>query len=139
MREFEQLQQNNIVIIQQVYSAFAGQDIDALLTVLSSDIDWLFFGPVEIPFAGHCNGHDQVAQFFTNALATSEFLLFEPREFLAGASSVLVQGYEQVRAKSTGRIWETEWAHVFTVSSGKIVKMREYYDTAVVASAFLDT
>lgn len=136
MRDFEKAQQENIEIVHQVYAAFARQDIPALLTVLSDDIDWLFFGPAEIPFAGHYHGHQQVAQFFAKALATSEFLVFEPREFLAGASSVLVQGYEQVRAKSTGQVWETEWAHVFTVRDGQIVKMREYYDTAVVAAAF---
>ena len=136
MRDFEQLQHENITLAQHIYAAFERRDIASLLTVLANDIDWLFFGPADIPFAGHYQGHDHVAHFFATALETAEFIEFEPREFLAGANSVLVQGYEKVRAKATGKVWETEWAHVFTISNGKIVKMREYYDTAVVAAAF---
>jgi len=136
MKEVIQLQEANIEVVRQLYSAFVQQDISALLEVLSEDIDWLFYGPSEIPFAGHYHGHEQVTSFFAKAFATSEFLLFEPREFLPGANTVLVQGFEHVLAKSSDRAWETEWAHVHTVNNGKIVKLREYYDTSVIVEAF---
>lgn len=137
MTENEKRQQENqIALVRQLYAAFAERDIAALLTVLADDIDWLFYGPESIPFTGHYHGHQQVAAFFSKALETAEFLQFEPREFLPGAGRILVQGYEQGRAKSTGRTWETEWAHVFTIHNAQIVKMREYYDTALIAAAF---
>jgi ketosteroid isomerase-like protein len=136
MTDFEKLQQENVNLARHLYEAFARQDIPALLQVLSDDIDWLFYGPTDIPFAGHYHGHEGVTRFFEKALDTTEFLRFEPREFLPGAHSVLVQGYERGRVKATDRTWETEWAHVFTVRNGKLTKLREYYDTAVVAAAF---
>ena len=136
MKEIEKSQQENLALVRQLYSAFARQEISVLLDVLSEDIDWLFYGPEEIPFAGHYRGHQEVAAFFAKALATSEFLRFEPRDFIAGTNTILVQGFEQVRAKSTGRVWETEWAHVFTIGGAKIIKLREYYDTSVIVAAF---
>lgn len=136
MKDVTDLPQEHIALVKHLYSAFTQGDIPRVLEVLSEDIDWLFYGPSEIPFAGHYRGKQEVAGFFTKALESSDFLVFEPLEFLPGANSVLVQGHERVRAKATGRIWETKWAHVFTIEGGKIVKLREYYDTAVIVEAF---
>ncbi|MEZ4674168.1 MAG: hypothetical protein R2932_08005 [Caldilineaceae bacterium] len=49
---------------------------------------------------------------------------------------VLSLGHERVLVRRTGKIFETDWAHLFTIQSGKIVKLREYYDTATMAEAF---
>jgi hypothetical protein len=38
--------------------------------------------------------------------------------------------------KSTGHIFETDWAHLFTIHDGKISRLQEFYDTATVAAAF---
>ncbi len=129
-------QQANIALTKELYAAFKAGNIGRLLETLADEIDWLFYGPTEIPFAGHYLGKEGVVEFFTKALETSDFLEFEPREFLPGANSVLVQGRERVRARATGREWQTDWAHVFTIEDGKIVKLREYYDTAVMVEAF---
>jgi ketosteroid isomerase-like protein len=136
MTPFEPQQIANTALAQQLYTHFKNGDIAAILNLLAPDVDWLFFGPSEIPFAGHYQGREAVKQFFNTALATAEFLEFEAREFAATSQNVLVQGRERVRARNTGRIWETEWAHVFSIQNNQIVKMREYYDTAVVVAAF---
>jgi ketosteroid isomerase-like protein len=136
MNEVERLLQENIALVERLYSAYSDKDIPRLLETLAEDIDWLFQGPEQIPFAGHYRGHEEVAKFFAEAANTSEFLLFEPREFTPGKSNVLVEGFERGYAKATGRTWETGWAHVFTIQNQKIIKMREYYDTAVIARAF---
>jgi ketosteroid isomerase-like protein len=49
---------------------------------------------------------------------------------------VLALGDERMRVKATGRTYETEWAHVFTVREGKVMEFCEYADTAAVAEAF---
>jgi ketosteroid isomerase-like protein len=136
MSDLHEIQQNNIAIVRQLYYSFLAQDIDAILPLLSDDVDWLFFGPADIPFAGHYIGPQRVAEFFQRALEKSDFVLFEPREFMAGVNTVLVQGHERGVARSTGKQWETEWAHVFVLEAGRITKLREYYDTAVIAAAF---
>ena len=128
---------NNIAIVQQLYHAFSKADIESVLALMSDEVDWLFYGPSVIPFAGHYHGPEQVEQFFRTALDTMDFIEFEPQEFVgASQSRVLVQGHEKGRAKTTNRGWEVEWAHVFTLAEGKIIKMREYYDTAALVAAF---
>jgi ketosteroid isomerase-like protein len=37
--------------------------------------------------------------------------------------------------KSTGRVYEDDWAAVFWIQGGKIVRFREYHDTEAEASA----
>ena len=45
-------------------------------------------------------------------------------------------GFERLRARPTGRVYETEWADVFTLREGKIVMFREYADTAAMTAAY---
>jgi ketosteroid isomerase-like protein len=61
---------------------------------------------------------------------------FEPHTFLAEGDKVVVLGFERVRSRRTGRSYENHWVHAFTLAHGKIVKFREYCDTATVAAAF---
>src|SRR4029078_13689624 len=38
--------------------------------------------------------------------------------------------------RQTGKSVATEWAHVFTLKNGKVVRFREHTDTAQLAAAF---
>jgi ketosteroid isomerase-like protein len=49
---------------------------------------------------------------------------------------VTVLGWQKVRAWPTGRVWETHFAHVFTLVDGKVARVREFYDTVPIAQAF---
>ena len=128
--------QANLELVGRLYRAFGDRDLPTVLALLAEDVDWLFFGPPSIPFAGHYRGRAEVENFFRIALGSMDFLEFEPEEFSATPHHVLVQGREKGRAKATGRVWEIHWAHVFSIENDRIVKMREYYDTASVAAAF---
>jgi uncharacterized protein len=67
---------------------------------------------------------------------TLETQQFEPRQFIAQDDTVVVLGHERHRVKSTGRSYEGEWVQVFTLRDGKVVKYREYFDTAGALTAF---
>ena len=67
---------------------------------------------------------------------TYDFEQFEPREFVAQGDTVVVVGYERTRVKPTGRTFEQEWAHVYTLRNGKIAKGRFIEDTAAQVAAF---
>jgi ketosteroid isomerase-like protein len=60
---------------------------------------------------------------------------FEPREFIAQGDSIVVIGSETVVARSTGKIVELDWAHVFKMRNGKVVAVQEFFDTAAVLAA----
>jgi len=127
---------SNIPAVQSIYSAFAIGDIPKILSILAEDVDWTFYGPSTIPFAGHYRGRDEMARFFTLIGANVEVERYEPREIEEGGDKVIVQGWQRVKARPTGKVWEAHFVHIYTFENGQPVKVREYYDTAPMVEAF---
>ena len=128
---------DDIALVRAVYHALGNDDDKGFLDRLSVDIDWFVAGPREMPYAGHWTGRSGVRQYLKAAQATAEVRSFEPLEWLAGNGHVTVLGREHMRARTTGREWEAQWAHVWTIADGKIRRARLYYDTAPIATALL--
>ncbi len=127
---------SNVGLVQQAYAAFGAGDLPRLLGFMTPDIVWDFPRSSVIPWAGTFKGPDQVARFFAALVEHSEALAFEPRHFIASEDRVVVLGSDRFRVKATGKTFECEWAHAFTLRDGKIAAFREYTDTAAVAAAF---
>ena len=89
-----------------------------------------------IPWAGTRHGRKGVAEFFSLLGETLEFEQFEPREYVAQGDTVVVLGHERSLVKPTGRAFEQEWAHVYTLRDGKIAKGLFIEDTAAQVEAF---
>lgn len=126
----------NVQIVQQIYAAFGKRDMQALLTLLSNEIDWQLLGPPKIAHAGPHHGRDQVRRFFATVAETLDIQQFAPREFIAQGDKVVALGYYAGRVKVTGREYASEWVHVFTLRDGKVIKFREYTDTANLVAAY---
>jgi ketosteroid isomerase-like protein len=107
-----------------------------VLSVQDPSVEGESPGPKDIPWAGRFRGQDGAKKYFALIDAEAEIEAFEPDAFVAQGDLVVVFGHEKVRSKRTGRAYESHWAHAFTLSNGKIVKYREYTDTAAVAAAF---
>lgn len=128
--------EENAQLVEKAYADFKRGNIPAILEALTEDVDWFIPGPTEVvPFAGRRRGPRQVGEFFT-ALAESQTAReFEPREFIAQGDKVVVLGYQRWTVHSTGRTYEDNWAHVFTMRNGKVAEFREYHDTHAEAAA----
>jgi ketosteroid isomerase-like protein len=129
-------EQTNIAVVQQAYEAFGRGDIPAVLDTQADDVVWHLQGPSVIPFAGAHRGREGIAEFFSLVGESLEIEQFEPREFVAQGDTVVVLGYERSIAKPTGRSFEQEWAHVYTLRDGKIATARLFEDTAAEVVAF---
>jgi ketosteroid isomerase-like protein len=129
-------EQENTETVKLMYAAFGRGDKATLMEGFADDVEWEIAGPAAIPICGSRHGREQVAQFFTVLAETLEPQQFEPRQFIAQDDLVVVLGHERQRAKATGRSYEGEWAQVFTLRDGKVVKYREYFDTAAALAAF---
>jgi len=129
-------QMKNIEIVKQVYEAFAKRNINAILNLLSPDVEW---GEPENPFnpaAGTRYGHDGFLEWINIGRESEEILALEPRKFLADNDSVAVVGYTKCLAKPTGKIYETDFIHLVTLKDGKVIRFQEFFDTYVAAEAF---
>lgn len=134
-RELVAREQENTKLVEQIYEHFKRGDIKALLNLLSVNIEWQLPEIENVPFAGKRRGHEEMGQFFESLVGTQEFQHFDPREFIARGDKVLALGHYACRVKSTGREFGGDFAHVFTVHDGKVIKFHEYMDTAAVAAA----
>lgn len=126
--------EENIQVVKAAYAAFGRGDIQALLGMLTEDVEWRFPGE-GLPLSGVYRGHDGVARFFKNLDQDSQMVGFEPREFLTSGGRVVALGWYRGKIKATGQTFESEWAMAFTVRDGKIARFQEYVDTQVLAAA----
>jgi ketosteroid isomerase-like protein len=130
------LVQNIVAIPQQAYEAFQRADVPAILGQLADDVEWIIPTIANVSFTGHRRGRAQVAEFFTTLAQEQDAIRFEPKEFIAADDKVVALGSYEWKVKSTGRTWRSEFAHVFTVRDGKIVRFQEFTDTAAAAAAY---
>ena len=125
----------NMNLVQRVYQNFKSGEIKALLNLLSDNIEWQLPEIENVPFAGKHQGHEEMGQFLTSLIETQEVQHFEPREFIAHGDKVVALGHYAWLVKSTGREFGGDFAHVFTLDNGKVVRFHEYMDTAAAAAA----
>ena len=128
--------QDNIDVVQTVYQKFGEGDIPGIMDLIAEDVVVELYGPAVIPFAGTFNGRDGIAQFFQIVGENLDIEMFEPLEFIAQGDTVVALGHESVKARSTGKGWETKWAMIWTVRDGQVVCLREYHNTAEMVAAF---
>jgi ketosteroid isomerase-like protein len=121
-------------VVRAAYNAFGRGDIPAIVHLLSEDVDWRFIGPKRLAYTGRFK-KAEVADWFAAVAAADDFQAFEPREFIPGGEHVTVLGWERCAAIPSGRVFESEWVHVFTVKRGKITRFFGIYDTEASASA----
>lgn len=129
-------EQQNTSKVQEMYAAFGRGDIKAILNQIDDDCVWEAEGSANTPTAGRYCGRAGVADFFKRVAATWEMEAFEPREYIAQGDNVIALGHYRWRARVTGRIAESDWAMLFTLRNGKLVRFREYTDTLVFDTAF---
>ncbi len=130
--------EDNVRMIKELFEAFSRGDIESLLAALTDDVDWE--GPVSehpdsLPWAGRRRGRGQVAEYFREFAATSEWHPMEDATFTAADDRVVVEGRNRNKARATGRPYEHRWLMLFTIRDGQIARFRHYYDPADITRA----
>lgn len=117
-------------LVKQAYDAFGRKDIPAILELVADEVDWEFVCSPTLPYAGRRRNKKGVEEFFVAIPQADDMHAFEPREFIEAGEHVTVLGWERSTALDTGKQFESEWAHVFTVRNGKITRYRGFINTA---------
>ena len=126
----------NTQTVKRAYAAFKSGDMAALLATYSDDVTWEIYGPSAIPTAGTRRGLAGVKEFFALLDGAMTAQAFETREFISQGDQVVALGDYVWTVKATGKTFRSNFAHVATLRDGKIVRFREYTDTAAGAAAF---
>lgn len=128
--------ETNTKLVQEGYEKFGNGDIPGLLSLFADEIEWTAPAIENSAFSGPRHGVDSVGEFFKLLSESEEITRFEPLEFIAQNNRVVVLGEMAATVKETGRSYETDWAHVFTIIDGKVTSFADFFDTATVTRAF---
>lgn len=131
-----QREEENVQVVQALYQAFGEQDLERILSLMVEDVEIRFYGPSEIPYAGRYRGRDEARKFFEMVAASVDVDRFEPLEFIAQGDQVAVTGALRLRARSTGRVIESDFAHIIDLRGGLWTRFRDFMDTAAAVHAF---
>lgn len=128
----------NTQAVRDAYAAFGRGDVNAILALVDDSIEWEGGKGAEgvAPQSGLRRGKAAVGEFFQLVGSTLDFEVFEPKEFVAQGDSVVAIGSYKATVKATRRQTASDWTMVFNFRGGKIVRFREFTDSASIVRAY---
>lgn len=123
--------QTNRAIIEQLHKARPYSRALLASPALSEDVEWWAAGSRDrLPWAGTWRGKSGVAEFFRVLNAEMDYDKFEPEELISAGDHVIAIVSAAGRAIRTGRSFESHIVREYLFRDGKIVRVRNFYDTA---------
>ena len=129
-------EQENAQFMQGAYDKFNAGDIDGLLSMMADNVEWVLPDMSDVPFAGARSGHASVAAFFESVLEHQEPKSIDVHGMIAQGNRVVAHGHYAWHVKATGRDFEGDYVHIWTVEGGKVTRFQEYTDTAAAVAAY---
>ena len=117
---------NPVAVVQRMLEAFEDRDLDRLVETLHRDSRWTYVGAHPRPAKDIYVGRDGVRKFFENIIRNLTITIFDAREFVTEANSVVIIGSESGTVNATGNPFRNEWAQKYVVQNGLITEMEEY-------------
>ena len=124
----------NSDIIRGLYAAFANGDVPGVVGAFDDEIHWI--EAEGFPYGGTYVGADAIVGNVFAKLATEwEGFSAVPHTFVAEGDTVVALGDYGGTYKATGKRFDAPFAHVWTLSDGRIVRFQQYTDTALAQAA----
>ena len=123
---------SSLQTVQAFYAALENGDVRRALDCMADDIEWIAMWHYQVKG----RGPQYVAEGLIEPLI-AEWSTFRiaPTEFISEGDSVVSLGRFVGTHAQTGKQADARYAHVWTVSNGKIQRFRQYIDTLEVANA----
>jgi ketosteroid isomerase-like protein len=120
----------SIDIVKGLYGAFAKGDLPVVLGALDAKIEWREAEGFLYADGNPYVGPQAVGKGVFERLATEvEDFTVVPQSMIDGGDSVVVEGRYTGRIKSTGAPVDAQFAHVWELRGGKVVRFQQYTDT----------
>jgi uncharacterized protein len=127
---------SNSDIVKGIYAAFGKGDVPAVLGTFEPGIQWNeaenFLYADGNPYAGPQAVLEGV---FQRIVSDVEGFTLAPEHFIDGGDAVVVEGRYRGTMKSTGTPVDAQFAHVWRMRDGKVIRFQQYTDTKQWASA----
>ena len=122
---------NNVAIAQRLLAGIAeGKAPETLAVMFAEDLRFEIQGDDGVlPWIGHKTGRQAAADFFRDIRMLTEPVKFEVEDILASANRAAIVGDLATRIKSSGKIVNTQFAIVLTISGDKITRIQMLEDS----------
>ena len=125
---------SHVELVKRLYEAFAARDSAAIAAILDPEIVWE--QNAGFPGGGTWRGLGSVSEnVFARLRREFTGWATEIREWLDAGDHVVAIGEYRGTSVETGRSFVAALAHVIEVRGGRIVRFRQFTDTAMVAGA----
>jgi len=129
-------EQSNVALVQMALAAFGHGDLATAVSCFADDVAIQHPMPKEIwPWCGRSSGKKALADFLSEMSRVLSFEVFEAREFITQGDKVVVNLFERRRVKATGKAFDNDYVHIYTVRDGLITEVKIFEDTAIVQAA----
>ena len=123
---------DNVETVQKIYDAFSRADVDAILAVLTEDVDWASEASSRLaPWYGARRGKAEVAQFFAELAGAIDVTEFTVLAIGANKTDVMAVIRFGITSKETGNNGAMDLHHWWRFRDGKVYLYRGTKDTAL--------
>lgn len=121
----------NQAVVEGLYRAFGAGDGATIAALLDPGLVWIEAESGPYADRNPYNGPGAVFEgLFARIGAEYEGFVVTPVTFIASGDRVVALGRYTGTNRATGEALDAQFAHVFTVSGGRITRFQQYTDTA---------
>lgn len=122
---------DHVTLVKALYDAFAKGDVPAVLAAMDPAIEWNdaegFVYADRNPYVGPAAVLEGV---FMRLGTEWEYFRLAVEDVLGCGDKVVATGRYHALYKKNGATLDAQFAHVWTLSGGKVVRFQQYTDTA---------
>lgn len=127
---------DNVEIVRGMYDSFGRGDVPSVLGQMHSNIEWNEAENFIYADGNPYLGPQAVLEGVFMRLGTDwEGFSVTPEEWLDAGNRLVVMGIYQGTHKGTGKTVRAQFAHVWSLKEGRVVRFQQYTDTKQFADA----
>jgi ketosteroid isomerase-like protein len=117
-------------IVKALYDAFGRGDVPAVLGAFDPRIQWREAESFLYADGNPYEGPQAVAEgVFQRIVSDVESFAVLPERFIEAGDTIVAEGRYRGTMKRTGTLVDAQFAHVWQLRDGKIVRFQQYTDT----------
>jgi ketosteroid isomerase-like protein len=114
---------------EAVYATIAADDPAPFLALCADDVTIVYPAAGRLPYGGEWHGRDGAAAFLEAHDAAEDIVSFDVTALMADGDVAVATGRFAGRAKPAGQPWSTAFAHVLTISGGRLQRFHAHFDS----------
>ena len=124
------MEHRNSDVVKAIYDAFGRGDVPAVLGAFDPQIQWSEAEGIYYADGNPYTGPQAVALgVFQRVVSDVAEFAVVPQRFIDGGDTIVVEGRYRGLMKATGTRIDAQFAHVWQLREGKVIRFQQYTDT----------